>query len=252
MSDASGDLAALLTSLSATVPALRGRIGPPSPDQLQCASPGNPQRIAALHAHWQRAHPGAGRHYWTTRSWTLLIWQPIYLSLLAVHLRHRAPCLGQLGQSVCDGFVGGFSLPSHSPQRGEQQELIALAAGQIGDFVERQLDEFDRVASIHPKLARLFAVDCTRAALLLVQRRLGLTNSALRELEACWLQALAMPRSSALLEVRLDDGREYLALGRNACCQHFRREDGEFCSTCPKLKPAERQRRLREELANPA
>jgi hypothetical protein len=59
-----------------------------------------------------------------------------------------------------------------------------------------------------------------------------------------------MPRSSALLEVRLDDGRECLALGRNVCCQHFRRDDGEFCSTCPKLKPEERQRRLREELAN--
>ena len=35
----------------------------------------------------------AGRHYWAARCWTLLVWQPIYLQVLAVRLAGQAPCL---------------------------------------------------------------------------------------------------------------------------------------------------------------
>ena len=35
-----------------------------------------------------------------------------------------------------------------------------------------------------------------------------------------------------------------LGLQRKACCQHFRRADGELCDSCPQLPLAERERRL--------
>jgi len=47
--------------------------------------------------------------------------------------------------------------------------------------------------------------------------------------------------------VQLTDGGTRLGLQRKACCQHFRRADGELCDSCPKLPLAERTRRLREQ-----
>ncbi|TRO13738.1 hypothetical protein EQ826_22625 [Ectopseudomonas mendocina] len=72
------DLDALLKSVSLCLPGLNGNVAPLRSDQLLCGGQGNQERIATLHDYWQQAHPEAGRHYWSTRCWTLLIWQPIY------------------------------------------------------------------------------------------------------------------------------------------------------------------------------
>jgi siderophore ferric iron reductase len=245
----SNELVRLVETANHALPRMAGKVGSAVDGQLVCGSADNPQRIAALCAHWQQAHPEAGAHYWNIRSWTLLIWQPIYLSLLAVHLTGAAPCLAKMGQSMCDGLVGGFCLPEHCPRQGDQVQVIPYAAQQINEFVEQQLGEFNSVATIYPKMARLLAVDCVRAALLMAQRCLAMGNGQLRDLEGQWLNALALPAASSLIAVQLDDGRECLALERKVCCQHFRRGDGELCSTCPKLKQLERLVRLRAEFS---
>ena len=242
------DLDALLKSVSLCLPGLNGNVAPVRSDQLLCGGQGNQERIAALHDYWQQAHPEAGRHYWSTRCWTLLIWQPIYLSLLAAHLEHRVPCLKRMGQSIRQGFVGGFNLPPDCPLRSGDRNLVENAAERLMNLLERQLEEFNGVFNIYPKLARLLIADCARAALLLLQRHQGMSNGQLRELEDRWLQALGFPGKSPLIEVSLEDGSQCLALGRNACCQHFRRADGEPCAGCQRLKPAERLQRFREEL----
>ena len=100
--------------------------------------------------------------------------------------------------------------------------------------------------NIHGKLAQRLAADYVLAALLLVQRQLSLDNQQLRGLSARWLEVLGLHGGSDLLEVRLEDGRNCLTLERKACCQHFRRGDGELCNTCPKLRRDERLLRLRE------
>jgi siderophore ferric iron reductase len=243
------ELTLLLNAANEVIPRLQGRVGDVQHEQLLCGSPDNPQRVAELYRYWQQQHPEAGRHYWAVRSWTLLIWQPIYLSVLAVHLRGQAPSLRRMGQSLKSGFVGGFCLPAHAPQQGHTQELIRFAAGQVHELVETQLDEFKQVADIYPKLARLLAADCAGAALLLAQRQLKHSNSQLLDLEQHWLDALQLAPRSCLEGLIACDGGEHLSLLRRACCQDFRRADGELCSSCPKLKPAERLARLQAELA---
>ena len=244
------DLTQLLNAANQVIPRLQGRVGDAQQEHLRCGSPDNPQRLERLYHYWQQQHPEAGRHYWAVRSWTLLIWQPIYLSVLAVHLQGRAPALAQMGQLLNDsGFVGGFCLPAHSPQRGAVPELIRFAATQVQTVVEAQLDEFNQVASIYPKLARLLAADCAGAALLLAQRQLKHSNNQLRDLEHTWLDALQLTSRSCLEGLIASDGDEHLSLLRRACCQDFRCADGELCDSCPKLKPAERLARLQAELA---
>lgn len=246
MSQDCHDLLSLLHVTARALPGLTGEIGMAEEHHLSCGRPGNTSRVAALHRYWQQAHPEAGHHYWSARSWSLLIWQPIYLSLLAVHLGRRAPCLAQMGQSIVEGSVQGFRLPPHCPYAGNQRALIACASEQLHAFVETQLEEFNAVAIIYPKMARLLVADCVRAALLLAQRHDPVTDSALLEAERHWLDALALPGGSALVPLELDDGRHCLGMGRKVCCQHFRRTDGELCASCPKLASDERLKRLRE------
>ncbi|WP_417778143.1 siderophore ferric iron reductase [Stutzerimonas xanthomarina] len=240
------DLLRLLHVAARALPGLNGEIGAAQDHQLICGSPDNAARVCALHRYWEQSHPEAGPHYWSARSWSLLIWQPIYFSLLAVHLGGRAPCLAHMGQSVIAGSVHGFRLPPHYPYGGDLRALIACASDQLQDFVETQLDEFNAVAVIYPKMARLLVADCVRAALLLAQRHEPVTDDVLLEAERHWLDALALPGGSALVPLELDDGRHCLAMGRKVCCQHFRRADGELCASCPKLARDERLKRLRE------
>ena len=43
-----------------------------------------------------------------------------------------------------------------------------------------------------------------------------------------------------------------IAVDRQVCCHYFRRRDGDYCSTCPKLDLAERIARIDAESAMPA
>ncbi len=85
------------------------------------------------------------------------------------------------------------------------------------------------------------------AALLHSQRLDGCSNLQLCRAADVWLAACAMSGASGLLAVPLAEGGTRLGLQRKACCQHFRRADGELCDSCPKLPLAERERRLREQ-----
>ncbi|MGK9065348.1 siderophore ferric iron reductase [Stutzerimonas chloritidismutans] len=239
------DLLQLLDTAAQALPGLAGEVGMADGRHLVCGRSGNEARVAALHAHWQQHHPEAGPHYWSARSWSLLIWQPIYLSVLAVYLCGRAPCLANMGQSMNEGSVHGFRLPAHCPYRGQPMSLISCASEQLTAFVEAQLAEFNAVTNIYPKMARLLVADCVRAALLLAQRNEPISDDALLEAERDWLGALGLPGGGALTVLDLDDGRTCLGMGRKVCCQHFRRADGELCDSCPKLDCDERLQRLR-------
>ncbi|GGK04573.1 siderophore ferric iron reductase [Pseudomonas matsuisoli] len=249
MPQANPDLLHLLDVTSRSLPGLNGRVGDAHREEFRLGAAYNRDHIAALHEHWRLAHPEAGPHYWSTRSWTLLIWQPIYLCLLGVHLAQRAPCLAQMGQSVNEGFVSGFCLPEHCPRQAAPQRLIELAAEQLREQLAHQLVEFQGVVGIKAKMANRLAADYVLAALLFIQRQQGFCNGRAHALECQWLDALSLQDESSLIDVHLDDGRERLALGRKVCCQHFRRADGALCSTCPKIREAERIERLRQELA---
>lgn len=236
----------LLRIAAKALPGLEGEVGPAKRHQLTCGRPGNLAHIATLHAYWQSRYSEAGPHYWSARSWSLLIWQPIYLSVLAVYLCQRVPCLANMGQTMNEGSVHGFRLPAHCPYRGDSLALIACASDQLKAFIEPQLTEFNTVTNIYPKMARLLVADCVRAALLLAQRNEPISDEALLEAERKWLAALALPGGGALTLLDLDDGRTCLVMGRKVCCQHFRRADGDLCASCPKLACDERLKRLRD------
>jgi hypothetical protein len=61
------------------------------------------------------------------------------------------------------------------------------------------------------------------------------SDHELAALGAAWLARLGIAGGCGFLAYRARDGTPALALDRRVCCHHFRRRDGEKCSTCPKL-----------------
>lgn len=243
---------ALLAGIGQLLPGMDGEVGPPGPDDIT-ADAANPLPVAALLASLQVAHPEAGAHYWGSRSWTLLLWQPVYLAVLAVQLAGCLPALGGISQRRQPCMVLGYRLPDAGLQRGSEAALIASAGAQLQVLSQPLLAMLNQHVKLHPKMAGRLLADCTLAALLLAQRcDARLDNPRLQTLASQWLAALAQPDASALMTVVLDDGCQRLALERKVCCQHFRRCDGELCSTCPKLKPAARLALLKQELSHDA
>ncbi|MFC3625712.1 siderophore ferric iron reductase [Vogesella amnigena] len=247
------DTTSLLAAISRCLPGLDGvSLSTPAAAATGelTADAANPDPVAALLQHWRQAHPEAGPHYWGSRVWTLLLWQPVYLAVLAVHLAGCLPRLAGMAQRQQGGFVAGFRLAQHTLQHDSEAALIASAGQALQAACQPYLALINQQLTLHPKMAGRLQADCLLAALLHVQRcDARFDNARLQALAPQWLAALAQPGASGLLAVTLDDGRQRLALERKVCCQHFRRCDGELCSTCPKLKPAARLALLKQELS---
>jgi len=241
----------VIDCLQGTLPGIRVQVGSASPRQIMTCEAQQPP-VRELVAYLRHAHPEAGPHYWSARAYTLLVWQPAYFAVLSVHLAGVMPHLQGMGQECHNGFVWGATLPPAPPYSASPEAMIRKAGGMIMQTSQALSCSLAHDISIHPKLAGRLLADHMMAALLVVQQqRPGLRNAVIRTLSQEWLQAANLQGCSGLIPVGLDDGREQLVLERRACCQHFRRHDGGLCSTCPKLKPADRLCMIRRELARP-
>ena len=89
---------ALFAAAAGLIPSLKGRLAGESSALLMAPPHGAPNEVAAaLHGHWQQAHPEAGAAYWLTRSWGMLCWQSIYLAMVAVYRVGAVPALDRMG-----------------------------------------------------------------------------------------------------------------------------------------------------------
>jgi siderophore ferric iron reductase len=251
----------LLRLAARVVPGLRGVVadrvsGAPCIDEsARGAAHRRPARcddnraaLEALLAFWTTAYPEAGRAYWSLRCWGILIWQPIYLSVIGVHTAQRALSLGRFEQPIENGWTREVQLPAHAPTHGDQDTLIDLAASEIAACCAQIFDELSRVIRLNAHAARSMQADCVLAALLAVRaKRPDWRHAQLESLGERWLRALELGGRSGFFAYPRSDGASALALDRQTCCYHYRRRDGELCSTCPRLEKRERIVRLNAE-----
>ncbi|QPF72391.1 siderophore ferric iron reductase [Roseateles sp. DAIF2] len=240
------DLARLFGLTERLLPALRGEQGVGA----NGAALPEPAALDALCRHWRESYPEAGAHYWALRCWGLLIWQPIYLCVIAAQLDERVPRLAGLRQPLQGGFPRGLSLPAHRPPRGRTlDERIALAGDELRPLCAEGRTLLAPRVALHRAAAERLQAECVLGALLLVheQRPQDLTLEALPVLAQRWLARLDIAGGCGLLAYRARDGTPRVALDRKVCCHHYRRHDGEKCSTCPLLpRPARLERLLAE------
>lgn len=227
------DLARMLRLAQRIVPGLCGTQGCQAlPGALRAADQAS---LRALCRHWAEAYPEAGAHYLALRCWGLAIWQPIYLSVIAAQLDRQVPRLAGLAQPVAEGFPRGFQLPVHAPVTGSAPARLDAAAAELRAFCDAMRGALSRCVTLHARAADRLQAECVLGALLLVHRRApACGDSELTALGAAWLARLGIAGGCGFA-YRARDGTPALALERKVCCHHFRRRDGEQCSTCPKL-----------------
>jgi siderophore ferric iron reductase len=199
----------------------------------------------ALTEHWRNAHREAGPHYAALRCWGLAIWQPIYLSVVAAHLDTHVPLLSGFGQPVVDGFPQKFRLPIHAPVGGTLSQRMLHASVELRLFCDTMRTALMPRVGLHDSAADRLQAECVLGALLLVRRYdRTMTDSEVIALGEEWLKQLGIAGGCQFFVYRARDGTLSLALDRQVCCHHFRRRDGEKCSTCPKLSLDTRIARL--------
>jgi len=243
------DLARVLQLAAGLAPALRGEQGgaPQSGALRYDGSTAATAPLKALCRHWAEAYPEAGAHYVALRCWGLAIWQPVYLGVIAAHLDSHVPALAGLTQPVVDGFPSGFQLPVRAPMKAASlAERMRFAAGELRGLCDATRAALMPLVALHARAADRLQAECVLGALLLVHRSSpGLFEDAkVAALGEKWLAQLGIAGGCGMFAYRARDGTPALALDRKVCCHYFRRDDGEKCSTCPKLPLDKRIARL--------
>ena len=234
-------------------PGLNGAAAPSSEPGLDLGAD-MPPVIDGIHRVWANAYPEAGQPYSSVRTWTLLMWQPVFLSVLGVHGTGAVAPVDRLWQRVEDGVVAGFRLQEQWPAASaSEDECIREAAERLLRVRDELLESLKQVARIKPLTANRLLADTLLIALQrLAQVLPGFSNERLQVLGEAWLAAAGLREQSRYLPLQFRNGQEVLGLERRACCMHYRREDGCYCSSCPKLTYSERERRQLEELSHEA
>lgn len=245
------ELTDLMARAAELVPALQGRVGLPQPGEI--VTDGDDHGvIESLLEHHRRHHPEAGPHYWSIHCWALLIWQPVIISLVSVHVLERSIVLSRLAQQAADGMVAGYSLPPQPLESGPTDTLIQRTALELRSLCELLLTQLSRHTRVNPVLARRLLADRVLATLLhLLQSRAKIDNAHIESLGRQWLSALSLERASDLMAIELPGGCR-LALDRKGCCQHYRRKDGSLCASCPRQRREVRIERLQQQWSQDA
>lgn len=212
------------------------------------AHAGNGAALEALLAYWSNAHPEAGRPYWASRCWGILIWQPVYLSVIGVHAARASLSLTRVAQPVSRGWTREVRLPDHAPEQCAGPALIAHAASEITACSRQMRDDLMSVIRLNPAMVNGTLADVVLAALLAARKaRPDWSDAHVQRLGERWLAALALDGHGGYFAFERPDGSCALALDRKTCCYHYRRSDGDLCSTCPRLAKPERIVRLNME-----
>lgn len=230
-------------------PALLGEIGPANAMQISI-NKNNHETLLALYEHWQQKYPEAGKAYWSARCWTLLIWQPIFLCIVAAHGGQQLLPLKRIHQHYSQGLVAGFSLSTHElPSMGESV-LINQSAQELSSYCETLIAQCQLAFGLRPRLAIRLAADTLLSALLNLPALIpSIELHTIKDFADRWLLTLDWQQQSALMPIQLTNGSSRLALNRKSCCFDYCRDDGAVCSTCPKQSLAIRKQRIAEELS---
>ncbi len=233
-------------------PALQGRELQVTAATLAPYQPIEPG-LRALYQHWQQEAPEAGPAYWSVRCWTLLIWQPVYLALVAVHGCGHGLNLGGFYQYRFQGSIAGFSLTSNEqvPLANQtESQIIHRVAQELHKYYEWLLTECQRVFKLRSRLAIRLTADTLLSGLIrLPVLQPARHHKALQTLANHWLDALGWQGESSLIAIPLENAPPALALNRKSCCFEYCRTDGELCSTCPKQSLSLRLQRIKASYA---
>lgn len=241
--DNSATLAELLQLAARLLPALQGQLAQPeqtahseyaerSEQTAIIHGRDNRQSLLALYQYWRQQHPEATHAYWWVRSWNMLMWQPVYLSVIGVHSGGIAIRLAGFSQHCQQGVVAGFTLQSQLGVSQPIADAIPCSAAELAAFYQDMLAELVQVIPLRPALAGRLLADSLLSALLLCYRQASLmTAPQLLHWRQLWLDALGIDNAAPFY---IDTHTRQPAFIRRTCCMHYLRADGDCCDNCPR------------------
>ncbi|MGB7997837.1 MAG: siderophore ferric iron reductase [Photobacterium halotolerans] len=215
--------------------------GVSAPDTLFCITRdgNNDQLLASLYQYWQQNYPEAGQPYWTTRSWSMLTWQPLYLAFVCVYSVQSVPPLSRIVQQYNnEGWVAGYSFSQNSQWcEGNTQQLIQCAGRELVDLYDDLREQMEHHTRIRPGFTRQLLADAVLAVLLRYHNALPekMPADEVPQHAAWWLESLGLPAKHIETLYRAETDGQWQQL-RVSCCMHYRRDDGSYCENCPKNK----------------
>lgn len=207
-------------------------------DHLIFSDRDNQTLLQQIYAELQFAYPEAGHAYWLSRTWTLLIWQPVYISFISIYGIHALPSLRHITQHWQSDtkFVAGFSLPDESMFEGSTEQLIQTAGHELSLLFEHYRQQLDSHLRIRPGFTKHIIADSLIIALLRLQE-LGseLAAGYIPTHAKLWLQAFHLPLK-ALQSLHFNTEKAQWCYVRSSCCMVFRCKGLGMCPDCPRAK----------------
>lgn len=191
-----------------------------------------------------RRSPEAGRHYWTLRCWGMLIWQPVYLNVIAVYHSDILPLSRHVELQLREEPECALMIGHHVPLQGTRAQRMQWACEQIGTLCDRFRQALADVVRINVRACLCMLADCILQALLLARvDDPGISCARLRQRAQQWLRLCGLEDRSGYFIYAQGD-RPALAVQRQVCCHHYRCHGAQRCATCPALSTDERIARL--------
>ncbi|MCL1125411.1 siderophore ferric iron reductase [Shewanella surugensis] len=201
--------------------------------------------LRALYEYHREQYPQAGKVYAATRTWSLMYWQPVFLSVLCVHGLKMAPMLGNLVQHAQNGSIYGYFFSCDEVGVGHQDELIQTAAARLKTLYEGYYQTLSSIAKVPRRNAYRLIADSVLSALSRLTAILPITNQQVLAWSESWLTALGLSSQSQLMLIDINAKQQILGLDRIACCMHYLRDPDDLCRTCSKQCKAIRMERIK-------
>ncbi len=237
--DADTSTTRLISTAAIATGFMKGEPGPAQDGWYQWGGD-NGALLTTLRDHLAAAYPAAGPALWAVRLWTNLIWQPAYLSVIAVHLHGEVPDFKGVTQARSGIYIDRYRLVPGPMWTGSTQAMIDRAGNQLRAMTDALLQEVNAVEKLRPLLARrLLAERMLGLMLWLGQRRRELTMEQIEAYAEQWLAVLNLEGQGALEHVDAG-GRRLLIVKRKGCCLDYRIDPDRLCANCPKQDDAAR------------
>ena len=212
-----------------------------SPRALHLNPSNYPSVIKTLLDHYREAQPKAGRDYWTTRVWTLITWQPVYLCLYSVHLMKQPVNLSKLQQRVMQASVYGYSFESSVETHADFQNsetLFQRMTQQLKNMVDELFESINTLMPLNKANSYGLIADTVMHGLLALKKASPLfDDSTLIIIAKQWCQALGLVNRkgqvlSELKQIDTESQHIQLVLKRKSCCKHYLVDPNDLCSSC--------------------
>lgn len=198
--------------------------------------------IEHLHRYLSMQYPEAGAQYWRSRGWGLLIWQPIYLAVIAAHKCQMILPLNEMGQDfTLSGIPSGVLFKRCQFKQGQLSDCVQRMAEDLINGCRKVYSCWRESADITRKNADRVVADCVLSALLMVYPK---RVDAMEELGDLWLTTMGLQGAAGFIRYKNMTGESRLALDKKNCCFRYLCHGRNPCDVCPRQTMDERLKRL--------